>query len=249
MTGTDIDDEMLMAYADGELDEHDAARVEAVLSDDPSIVTRLAVFSRTREALVSAAAVRRADPLPGQVLSRAQVAIETAADLESDAKVVPLARPDRRLRFLPMSLAASLAVVGFLGGYVLSPYARVEPQDPRFAILGTTGLSEELDRLPAGGRAAIEGGEVAIIASFRDATGALCREFEVDSPDATTVVSVACRSQAGWDPKLAVVAPADDGTQYAPASSLETLDAYLAAIGASAPLPIEEEAAALDDLL
>lgn len=247
MSGTDIDDVMLMAYADGELDETESARVEAALSDDPIVAARLVVFSRTREALVSAAAVRRADPLPVQVLSRAQASID-AAGRESDAEVVPLTRPDRRLRFWPMSLAASLAAVGLLCGYILSPYARVEPQEPRFAILGATGLSEELDRLPAGGRADIEGGEVAIIASFRDADGALCREFEVDSPDATTVVSVACRSQTGWVPKLAVIAPADDGSQYAPASSLETLDAYLAAIGAGAPLPIEEESAALEDL-
>ncbi|MGC9419900.1 MAG: anti-sigma factor family protein, partial [Rhodovulum sp.] len=96
-------------------------------------------------------------------------------------------------------------------------------------------------------RQAVEGGEVEVIASFRNVDGELCREFEHDGPDRVTVVSVACRAVDRWQPRFAVIAGAAD-SDYAPASSLATLDAYLAAIGAGAPMAADEEKKALEDI-
>lgn len=248
MTGKEIDDETLMAHADGELDVAEAERVEAALRDDPELAKRLAVFTRTRDALKAAAEVRHAEPLPEKVVARARSAID-ASRVEGSPRVVPLVRPDRPLRFLPVALAASLAVAAFLGGYFLSPNAQPSQQpDLHFAILDTPGLSDALGSIPAGQSKPLQGGEITLVASFRDAGGALCREFELDTTTAMTVISVACWSGAGWDPRLALVATADDGTQYAPASSLETLDAYLASIGASPPLSSADEVSALSDV-
>jgi hypothetical protein len=100
--------------------------------------------------------------------------------------------------------------------------------------------------VPSGERTNVAGGQFVAIASFRTADGDLCREFEFDAADRTTLVSVACRDGAAWDLRLAVVAPSADASGYAPASSMETLDAYLMAIGADAPLSAEEEAAAIE---
>ncbi len=245
MTGNEIDDEMLMAYADGELDASDAARVETVLRDDPDMAERLVVFTGTREVMRAAADVKRAEPVPEDVVARAKAAID-ASRSDGAGKVLPFRRSDRPHVFRPAALAASLAIAGFLGGYLLSPKVPGDSgQEFRFAILDTPGLSDALRRVPAGERMAIEGGEIAVIASFRDADGAFCREFELDASNASTLVSVACWSGTDWDPRLAVVATADDETQYAPASSLETLDTYLTAIGAGAPLSPEDEASAL----
>jgi hypothetical protein len=83
-----------------------------------------------------------------------------------------------------------------------------------------------------------------VIATFRNNAEDLCREFEVDSADGSTVVSVACRSEGEWRVSFAVVAPGD-AQGYAPASSGEALDAYLSAIEAGDPLSVEEEAEAL----
>ncbi len=248
MTGDRIDDELLMAYADGELDGPEAARIEAALRDDPAIAERLSLFTGTRKALREAATIRRAEPMPEHVLARARAAIE-AGQGEVDPNVVPLRRPERRTLFRPAAIAAAIALAGFLGGYLLSPDAADGPEGAlRVSILDMPGLAEALERVPAGDRVDLGSGEIAVVASFRDADGTLCREFELDTADAMTVVSVACRMEQGWDPRLAIVAEADDGTQYAPASSLETLDAYLGAIGAGPPLSPEEEAAALEAL-
>lgn len=90
----------------------------------------------------------------------------------------------------------------------------------------------------------IDGGEIEAIASFRNAEGEVCREIELARGGGETVVSVACRAEDGWRSRFAVVTGAG-GTGFAPASSLDTLDTYLGAIGAGAPLSLEDEAAAL----
>ncbi|MEM9107199.1 MAG: anti-sigma factor, partial [Pseudomonadota bacterium] len=82
------------------------------------------------------------------------------------------------------------------------------------------------------------------IASYRDAVETLCREFEVDRTDNSTIVAVACRADTQWEYRFTVVA-GQTNSGYAPASSLEALDAYLNAVGASDPLSPEDEAAAL----
>ena len=91
-----------------------------------------------------------------------------------------------------------------------------------------------------------------LIASFRNGDGQLCREFEFDRPGRQTIVSVACHpgsSDAGsWSTQLAVLAPPSEGSGYAPASSLETLDAYLGAIHAGPPMSDDDEAVALSQL-
>ena len=248
MTGNDIDDEILMAYADGELDASDAARVEAALRDDPQLTQRLAVFAGTREALTTAAGLRRSEPVPEHVLARARSAIDAARN-DGGSQVVSFARPDRKQLYRPVMLAASLAVAAFLGGYFIAPTTPDAPHTPsRLAILNTPGLSDALARVPAGETAAIDGAEITPIASFRDANGAFCREFELEVPSTSALVSVACWSETGWEARLAIVTSADSTTQYAPASSLETLDAYLTSIGASAPLDIGEEQSALEGL-
>ncbi|TCO73322.1 hypothetical protein [Rhodovulum euryhalinum] len=248
MTTNDFSDETLMAYADGALDPAEAARVGAAVAADPALARRLALFSGTRDVLARAAAARPEAPVPDALMARVRATIEAGrAGAETDATVVPLRRPSVPPRpFRPMAIAAGLALALGLAGGVLVGLSLGDgvPGGLRIATLGTRGLAEALSGLPSGARAAVADGEVAIIASFRNADGELCREFELDAAERATVVSVACREAAGWQTRFAVVAGAVD-TGYAPASSLETLDSYLAAIGAGAPLAPLDEAAAL----
>jgi hypothetical protein len=143
--------------------------------------------------------------------------------------------------------AASIAaVLGGLAGWMLSSADDLPAGGLAVAGLDGPALVGALATVPSGEPATLEGtGRRFVgIASFRDAAGALCREFEVDAPGGPTVISVACREAEGWQVRLAIVAPGDQAG-YAPASSTETLDAYLAAIGAEAPLSQEAERDAL----
>ncbi|MFN3644351.1 MAG: hypothetical protein ACK4TB_15665 [Gemmobacter sp.] len=100
--------------------------------------------------------------------------------------------------------------------------------------------------LDAGGRAAVAaapGGLVRAVARFTDRDGTLCREMEQETPVAARLI-VACRHGADWSLRLALVTPAS-GTGYAPVGALEAVEAWMASVGASAPLTPEAEAAAL----
>ena len=80
------------------------------------------------------------------------------------------------------------------------------------------------------------------LSKFENGTPAV-QQFAYDRPDGLTPCR-RLRTEAAWDVQLAIAA--DAGAEgYAPASSLDALDAWLVATGAGAPLTLEDEAAAL----
>lgn len=235
------DDETLMAFADGELDDERSAEIEAALGADPGLADRVAALAGAR-ALVRELHAPLADlPVPKELEARVAA---MAAGKPAGATVTNLAsrRRTSRSTLWPMAMAASVAalVAGPLG-FLLQPGAErgeaVAVAEPLPAA-----LSAVLDRLASGASETLAGGaRIEAIASFRDPAGGLCREFEIERDAA--LVAVACRSGDDWRVAFAVSAPSDGG--YAPASSMDALDAYLDAVSAGPPLSPEEEAAAL----
>jgi hypothetical protein len=229
----DIDDETLMALADGEITGDAAARLHARIAADPDLAARYAVFTQSAQWVNDAA---RGDPdaaISSDLGARVREMAATAAP-ESD-KVVPLRRPTSRWQ--AMAMAASLAlVVGLSAGLFLAPDA------PETAGPGLSAdVQARLGTLPSGAQAELPGGRrVSVIASFIDGTGAFCREYETQGPGAAGYVSVACRADDTWDLRFAMATSAQ-GDGYAPAASLEALDAFYTATDASAPLDPDEE--------
>lgn len=110
--------------------------------------------------------------------------------------------------------------------------------DPRLSAISTRRLREKKSRLGKGR------GQVRLVSAFELATGQLCREYELAQLGEPGLVSVACRKASTWQTRLAVAKP-EGGDGYAPASSLETVDAFLTSIGAGQPLDAEAEKKAL----
>jgi anti-sigma factor RsiW len=246
MERQEFGDETLMAYADGELDAETARAVAAAAANDAKTAQRIAMFSRTRDILGEVARARPLEPLSPELGARVEETLRAAHPAPSETVVSFPRRTVAAPAYRPMAAAALALAVGVAGGYLVSQTTGArETGGLGIAALEVPGISNVLDTLPSGERVTIADGEVAAIASFLNADGELCREFEVDWTSRDTVVSVACWRAEGWVPRLAIVAPTADETGYAPASSLETIDAYLGAIGAGAPLTLEEEAAAL----
>lgn len=250
-----ITDEMLMAYADGELDAEAAARVEAAMATDDSLGARMARMAEAR------AAVRRAyqvaPPVPAALEARVRemIAAKVAADRQAQAappaasNVVDLASRRRVVPFWQLPAAAMLALAVGAGSAWLAAPEGGGAAGLQMAGLEDPGLRAALASLPSGETARLEGGgRFVAIASFRDSEDRLCREFEHDQADGRTLVAVACRDAADWDLRFAIAAAGVDPEGYAPASSLEALDAYLTATGAGAPLSAADEAAALQAL-
>jgi anti-sigma factor RsiW len=245
-----MDDETLMAYADGELGADDATQVAAVAATDPGIAARIEMFRRTRAVLAPHCVP---DPVPDALADRIRATL--AAD-RSTGPADPAKAPApqvahlvaRRPVFWPAALAASLALAfGLWSGLQLGTTAPGDPA-PGIAALTTPGLGTALVELASGERRTLpDGAEIAMVASFRDPEGTLCREFEVTGGAGDTLVSVACHDGAAWNVRFALAAPANTGG-YAPASSIEALEVWIEVAGMGDPLTPGDEATALGSL-
>lgn len=255
----EFSDETLMAFADGELDDDAAAEVEQAMNDDPAIAERVAAFMETGT-LAKAAFDRVLDkPVPDALRQdvKAMLGGSDAAGTDDDT-VVAFHQPPRTQR-MPLAAntnwitaaAASVAlVVGAAIGYGLTNAPQPQSGNLQFAGFAQLPLEDALNAIPAGGETALgdAGDRFRAIASYRDNAGSLCREFEIDKADRSTFVSVACHDGQGWDLTFMVAAASQSDDSYAPASSLETLDTYLDAVGAQTALSAKDEKAALQAL-
>jgi anti-sigma factor RsiW len=258
MTDKTFPDEMLMRFADGELDAEEMAVIEKAMETDDNLVARVAMFIETKAQAQAALKPLLDEPVPEKLKAAVEgmIAAKRAEDAKAAAKpatVVPFearkaaARPAARQWTLP--LAASIAaVIGGLAGYWAAGGSAPQPGGLSVAGVVDGAIGEALETVPAGQELALaDGGRFRAIATFRDDADDICREFELDSADRSTVVSVACNSDGAWRVSFAVAAPGDTGG-YAPASSTEALDAYLSAIEAGEPLSAEDEADALAEV-
>jgi anti-sigma factor RsiW len=257
MIAREFDDETLMALADGELDDATAAAIEKAMGTNDDLASRVALFVQTRVRAKEALKPLLDEPVPEALTHSVRRMIDEAKrhGFPSDATPRALKVNDNRVpslleRSWIMPLAASLVAIVFgIGGYLVGIGTQGLPEGLEVAGLNSPALSETLRQVASGEEAVLAGStdRIRVVASFRDESGALCREFEIDSASRSTVISVACRSNDAWAVNFAVVASAGDGG-YAPASSMEALDSYLAAIGAHEPLSRQDEAAALRSL-
>ncbi|TRA97938.1 MULTISPECIES: anti-sigma factor [Rhizobium/Agrobacterium group] len=242
MTIEHFDDETLMAFADGELDEATSLRLETALETDDALAERLAVFLDTRTALASAIKPLIDEPVPDALAASVRRMVEDAeaknADIEG-AKVIAFRGREKpeishlRQRWLMPVAASVLAIITGLGGFVAGRSGLESGASVKDA------LSAALDHQPSGGDVAVGQSEVLrIVSSFVDGRGVFCREYELKRQEENTL-AVACRSDGAWVTRLALSSPRADG--YVPASSQETIDTYLMSIEAGGPLSATEE--------
>jgi len=126
-----IDETMLMAYADGEVDAATARDIEAAIAGDPAVAARLGAMRETGSLLRAAYAEALHEPVPQALLATVlgtaaagAVAAQAApaAGGGAGAAVIGIARraaPFRRV--IPYALAASVAAGAFVLGTLTVP--------------------------------------------------------------------------------------------------------------------------------
>lgn len=230
-----FDDEELMAFADGVLDEPRFSEVAAAIEADAALAERLELIVTGGKAAKAVYAPLADQPVPAKLTDSVKAAIAA-----HEGKVVPFRRR-MPATFLPMAAAAAIAAIAVGPVAYFAGVAREAPLVAIGAPLAPA-ITAQLASLPSGAEARLGDTVIRPIATFTDAQSTLCREFELDG--ALTTVAVACRSGTEWRVAIAIDAPpATDG--YAPASSLAALDAFLGSIDAGPPLPPAAEAEAL----
>ena len=244
-------DEMLMAYADGELDLVARAEIEAAMATDPEV--RRAV-ERHR---AFAASVRGAyqsvfeEPVPARLSALAATDDESTVELpvvqlaerraEKDRRAEQAAAAAARPR-LPQwaAIAASLAI-----GLLVGLFAMREPAAPweesGAGLVARGDLDQALTTQLAGE------GEVAAVRvgiSFRNRDGAYCRAFHLQRE--APLAGLACREGGDWRLRVLAAAARQEGElQPAAAMPIAVLQAVDAAIDGE-PLDAAAESAARD---
>lgn len=249
-----FDDETVMAFADGELDDVTAARVARALADDPALAAEVEMFraSRARAAAAMGPLLKAAVP-PGLSLSvfamverdreaRAQAAAPGANIVSFDNQ-----RESRRKTpywLLPVA-AALVLMIGGTGGYFLGAKLPA-PVPAEFASIDDPAIIQALSEIPSGKTIDVPGTGRTIepVLSFQLEDGTLCREYKLKGPEAKGLVSIACLEQDNWKTHFLMAATRPD-EGYEPAGSTETIDAYLTSIHAGTPLDGPAEDAAL----
>ena len=235
MTNSTVSDEMLMAYADGELDADSAAAVARAIQADPALALRAEQFSKSRVIARAAFAEILSQPVPDRLVQAA---------LRSDDRAGPAY--DRRRAFGPMALplAASLSLAIGLGGGLWFAESFLPNNDGFFRDADT--IAVQLASQPSGQAISIGAGtasaQLTILGSYRIAEG-VCRSYRLSTAQ-DAIVGVGCDRGGGFETEIAVVAGTVGAGSFSPASdyAASSLGGYLDSLEAEGPLTVEEEA-------
>ena len=204
-------DDILMAYADGELEPASRDELERALAGDASLRERVAALQAQRERVHAAYAPVLDEPMPDRLSALLEVPaplpVPAPTPARAAAGVVSLdaARAARSPRRALSSWAqwggmAASVVLGVLIGTNLTRGGAdpsIAVQNGQLVAGGAIGqaLSTQLASEP------VAGAPVAVQLSFVDKAGSFCRSFSTDA-----VAGVACRQGEAWAVQTLVAA-------------------------------------------
>ena len=248
MSELHLSDEILMAFADGELDEPIASAVARAMVEDPGIAKRVVDFQQSRQLTRSAYSEALLPEVPRALQAAISGRIEAYEAKERRAAHEAARRVRSTGRWggfpvLPVALAASVAVVAAGVGYWAGRHGS-QGTDNLMARLEDPATHRELSRVASGADTDLPFGRLRVISSYRLGNGVLCREFRLILAF-EAAEAVACRRD-GWNVTFALAADAADAG-YVPSGGEDPMATYLQAVGAGAPLVDEVEAKALSE--
>jgi anti-sigma factor RsiW len=252
------DDETLVAFADGVLAVDEAEKVAAFVAGNEEarrFVELLRASGDLAKGAYDAALVET------QADARLAKLILGGGEGASSSNVIAL--PPQRSRTpaaqrwaLPMAAAIAL-IVGTVGGFEFGRRG-VTPEQVAGADVAVgpvargTALATLLDEKPSGVALSVPGAlsrDLMVVASFRDAKGRICREFEILGSESGGPVTagIACRNDGGiWHVEGAAQlaqAPEPSAQDFSPASGDDAaaIEGLLKAVGAKPALSKDEE--------
>lgn len=204
-----IDDETLMAFADGELDELNRTRVERALAEDPELRGRLEQQQRLRATL--AAHYRPA--IEEEVPERLRAMLET--------NVAAFAPPRPRPMWQNFAALAATLLLGLALGRTLLVPAVGPVGIENGALVAQGALADALETQLASAQAADASTRIGL--SFAASDGRLCRTF-----DSASVSGLACRGDRGWQLIMTAAGAGSTRGDYRQAGSASPLVAQAA---------------------
>jgi cytochrome P450 len=218
-----IEPEMLMAYADGELDPLNAKRVERAIAGDPALAQEVERHRALRKRIADSFAPVADEQVPDRL----------AALLKSN--VVDLPAPKTRPILTRWREATALAACLVLGLMIGIGVSRGPVSAGAGGLYASGSLAAALDDQVGGAN-----GPVRVAVSFRDKQGSYCRVFSSRAAD-----GIACRDASGWALRRTQQGSTAQRGDYAQAGSTNPdLMAAAQDMMAGEPLDAKAEAAA-----
>lgn len=223
-----ITPEMLAAFADGELDEVSAARVQSALGTDSVLAAQLEGLRSLKGTLSAHYDQILTQPVPDRItapIGAATKVVDLGAVRAARQRWVE--RPALRYGGGAVAAALALALVMVGSRQGAGPSDLAGPQ-----------LASALDSQPSG---VVGPGGTKILLSFRDKAGSLCRGF-TEKADA----GIACRDSEGWAIRMRGAAGGAERGDYRQAGSADA--AVMAAaqdLAAGDAFDADQEAAAI----
>jgi len=216
------DEEMLMAYADGELDALTTKRVERAIAEDPALAAKVEAHRSLRAQLAAAFPLgTEADPLEAMIRA-------------APVPLAPRRAPAWRQPWLQAAAMAASLVIGVMVGSQWS--GGPVTTDRSGALVASGSLANALNR-----QLASDAGETRMLVTFRNAQGEYCRVFAGRATD-----GIACRTDDQWR-LVRTGAPASSAaTDYRQVASADPeLMAAAQALAKGEPLDAAQERQAL----
>ena len=186
-------DEILMAYADGELDAEARRQIEAAMALDPALAERVAKHRGLRADLGTAFDGVLNEPIPSRLLdaARANPAPASISDLNAVRAAKARAASPKRWAWPEWTSIAASLLIGILAGRsILQPSGSELFTIHEDGIVASGELSAALTK-KLGGES--DDSAVWIGLTFRARDGEYCRTFATDS-----AAGFACREANAW---------------------------------------------------
>jgi len=202
-------DEVLMAYADGELDLRTRAQVEDAMVADPQIASRVAAHQALRNTLRAGFDKVLDEPVPERLIAAARA----PSRVRSENRVVVPLRP-RRARSIALrnwvwpqwvAIAASFVLGALVWHFGTDWYSSGPITQGEGQLLAAGALDKALSNQLASDQP--PEAPVQIGVSFRSKGGNYCRTFQLR--EHTNLAGLACRDQDKW--RLEAVAQSEAG--------------------------------------
>lgn len=250
MSQLHLTDEILMAFADGELDEAVASAVAKAMAENPGLARRVVEFQQSRRLTRSAFSSTLAPQVSPELYAAVSAQVKAFEEAGNAGDTVTEFRPrkltgeasGRRLpSFFNMALAASVAALALAAGY-FAGQRDVSGAGSLVAQLEGPPVRDALSTVASGQDVELPAGRLRVISTYRLANGSLCREFKLQASSGTAD-AIACRG-GEWNVAFATTRPAGNA-DYVPSDGADLVTTYLQSVNAGEPLVDGAEAQAL----
>lgn len=194
-----VPDEIIMAYADGQVSAEERAWFESMLATDPALRTRLNPFVATGPGQFTAFDAVLSVPVPDRLLQTVRGTAPVTKKRVEPPSLLERLFPNGFSLMPAIGYAATLLVGIGVGSALLTSGQKDETlvRADRDGFVAAGRLQVALDRTPSNDKRLIKEGDIRPVLTVRDREGRVCRQYEIIGPGKAGPQGFACRETDG----------------------------------------------------